>query len=567
MASTELDGLGTRAGAPTIPADMRARTFRPSKGGKSSGASFGTVDDPLRPGGVPGVWDAEFGGENPLRPAYSDFHRATLERDCTNVVWQKHPLRLVRYRARDVHCHGGFPLTGNQLRASVLGRPGLHVQSALLFLWAFFFHSTGAWLSVPTRVAIVDVFGTGYLGALLNLSMVVTFVLGLFVSSVISRWWELREQYALLRSTSVDLAVMICSYISAPRPGGGGPAAPTAQRSPAGARRRRGGGLAGKEEGEDEAAEGAKDEGGGSGDGDDDDDDVQQRHCQDDHLSLQVKETLVRYLNLGHVLMLLQVAGGPTGMVLPSAPGQAATAASGQEEEPDCGGLAWAASFLRQLLPGKGSPALQLPGTELGVLLQGSGAYVQGLLRNDELERLQMLDCPDKYVLVYQWMATLLKDVADRERLVYAPLMLPTMYGHISTVRGACARIVTYVNTQLPYTYVALLDLAVKLYLIMLATWIGIMLSVSAAAVFCAGATETMGHMPNSILTSGGLLANKPRPEECVLPTTVAPGGNVTAGDPINNRGEEEEPQSPRAPPRPAPSPSCPAFRGVGAIS
>jgi hypothetical protein len=168
--------------------------------------------------------------------------------------------------------------------------------------------------------------------------------------------------------------------------------------------------------------------------------------------------------------------------------------------------------------------------------LQGSGAYVQGLLRNDELERLQMLDCPDKYVLVYQWMATLLKDVADRERLVYAPLMLPTMYGHISTVRGACARIVTYVNTQLPYTYVALLDLAVKLYLIMLATWIGIMLSVSAAAVFCAGATETMGHMPNSILTSGGLLANKPRPEECVLPTTVAPGGNVTAGDPINNR-------------------------------
>ena len=275
----------------------------------------------------------------------------------------------------------------------------------------------------------------------------------------------------------------------------------------------------------------------------------------------------MRYLNLGHVLMLLQVAGGPTGMVLPSAPGQAATAASGQEEEPDCGGLTWAASFLRQLLPGKGSPALQLPGTELGVLLQGSGAYVQGLLKNDELERLQMLDCPDKYVLVYQWMATLLKDVADRERLVYAPLMLPTMYGHISTVRGACARIVTYVNTQLPYTYVALLDLAVKLYLIMLATWIGIMLSVSAAAVFCAGATETMGHMPNSILTSGGLLANKPRPEECVLPTTVAPGGNVTAGDPINNRGEEEESQSPRAPePPPAPPrpPLAPPFEESG---
>ena len=313
-------------------------------------------------------------------------------------------------------------------------------------------------------------------------------------------------------------------------------------------RRRQGKGVKGDGEDADEDAE--------------DGDDVQQRHCQDDHLSLQVKETLVRYLNLGHVLMLLQVAGGPTGMVLPSTAGQAAAAPwRGEEEEPDCGGLTWAASFLRQLLPGKGSPALQLPGTELGVLLQGSGAYVQGLLKNDELERLQMLDCPDKYVLVYQWMATLLKDVADRERLVYAPLMLPTMYGHISTVRGACARIVTYVNTQLPYTYVALLDLAVKLYLLMLATWIGIMLSVSAAAVFCAGSTEKMGHMPAKILTTGGLLLDKPSPEECFAPGVALPGGNVTRGDSINNRGEEEDSQKPLprpAPPLPRPAPPRP---------
>ena len=555
MASMELgsdrDGrVVPGSGVPTIPADMRARTFRaPAKGPEHS---FGTEDDPLRPGGVPGIstpaWGSRSAQDNPLRPLYSNFHRATLERDCTNVVWQKHPLRLVRYRARDVHCHGGIPLTLRQLKASVLGRAGLHVQSLLLFLWAFFFHSTAAWMSVATRVAIVDVFGTGYLGALLNLSMVVTFVLGLFVSSVISRWWELREQYALLRSTSVDLAVMICSYISAARGGDegqGGAATPSMAGSfgveagrgegAGGVRRRRespgSGGVGG-------GREGGGDSGGDSG-GRDVFDDSPERHCQDDRLSLQVKETLIRYLNLGHVLMLLQVAGGPTGMVLPSgaAPPQATvTAAAAVEDMPDCGGLSWAMSGLRRLLPGSGSPTVQLPGTELGVLLQGSGAYVQGLLKPDELERLQMLDCPDKYVLVYQWMATLLKDVADRERLVYAPLMLPTIYGHISTVRGACARIITYVNTQLPYTYVALLDLVVKLYLLMLATWIGVFLSVSAAAVYCSGSTAAP-LMPSKILTSGALLLNKPSASECFDPSSPPSTGNVTSdGEHIENR-------------------------------
>jgi len=42
--------------------------------------------------------------------------------------------------------------------------------------------------------------------AILNLCMVITFVLGLFVTLVVNRWWDIRVNYGVARSLSIELA-------------------------------------------------------------------------------------------------------------------------------------------------------------------------------------------------------------------------------------------------------------------------------------------------------------------------------------------------------------------------
>ena len=56
-------------------------------------------------------------------------------------------------------------------------------------------------------------FGTPYIGAVLNLCMLVTFILGLFVTLVLQRWWATRMEYGLARTTSIELSYIVCTNL------------------------------------------------------------------------------------------------------------------------------------------------------------------------------------------------------------------------------------------------------------------------------------------------------------------------------------------------------------------
>lgn len=49
------------------------------------------------------------------------------------------------------------------------------------------------------------------MGAVINLCMLITFILGLFVTLVVNRWWEVRVQYGMARSLSIEVSHIIVS--------------------------------------------------------------------------------------------------------------------------------------------------------------------------------------------------------------------------------------------------------------------------------------------------------------------------------------------------------------------
>ena len=60
-------------------------------------------------------------------------------------------------------------------------------------------------------------FGTPYMGAVVNLCMLITFILGLFVTLVINRWWEVRVQYGMVRALSIEVSHIIASNLRSTR--------------------------------------------------------------------------------------------------------------------------------------------------------------------------------------------------------------------------------------------------------------------------------------------------------------------------------------------------------------
>jgi len=62
----------------------------------------------------------------------------------------------------------------------------------LLIAWMIALHVTGLGIPEEDLKSFSLVFGTPYLGAIFNGCMVVTFLLGMFASLVIQRWWAIR---------------------------------------------------------------------------------------------------------------------------------------------------------------------------------------------------------------------------------------------------------------------------------------------------------------------------------------------------------------------------------------
>lgn len=104
----------------------------------------------------------------------------------------------------------------HNLKATVLAESSMHVQCLLLTGWTLTLHlSGGLFIPLHDQHDFVIVFGTPYMGSIFNLAMLVTFILGLFITLVVQRWWELRNTYAGVKGATIDLVMLIsnCTHV------------------------------------------------------------------------------------------------------------------------------------------------------------------------------------------------------------------------------------------------------------------------------------------------------------------------------------------------------------------
>lgn len=140
---------------------------------------------------------------------------------CTSALLQENPARVLAYKASSVHQYGWIPLNPfhwRNIKATVFSSALLNLQSAALCLWALLLHTTGFGVPVYDMRAFLKIWGTVYAGkrcshqglavaanpassatrvclagSVFNMATIVVFILGLFISLVINRWWSIRS--------------------------------------------------------------------------------------------------------------------------------------------------------------------------------------------------------------------------------------------------------------------------------------------------------------------------------------------------------------------------------------
>ena len=114
---------------------------------------------------------------------------------------------MLRYRPSVLHSYGWIPLLlPRNFKGTVLADRWLWIISLSQWLWMYFISNTGLYANLRDQKSFVLFFGTPYMSAILNICMVITFVLGLFVTLVVNRWWDIRVNYGMARSLSIELA-------------------------------------------------------------------------------------------------------------------------------------------------------------------------------------------------------------------------------------------------------------------------------------------------------------------------------------------------------------------------
>eukprot|EP00210_Caulerpa_lentillifera_P004673 g4458.t1 len=131
-----------------------------------------------------------------------------------DILWQQNPDRVLKYRPSHLHYYGWIPFgIFRNVKATVFSEVYLHVQTVVLLLWMGLIHWTGLGVDDKDLAAFVSLFSTAFLGAIFNYGMVVVFILGLFITLVINRWWSIRSAYAKLMGTTTDLCMVVASAI------------------------------------------------------------------------------------------------------------------------------------------------------------------------------------------------------------------------------------------------------------------------------------------------------------------------------------------------------------------
>ena len=415
-----------------------------------------------------------------------------------DALWQVQPRRLLEYSPQLLHTVGWFPWPGSyNLGVTVFASWALHAQTALLLSWTALLHLTGLGIPLEHQRHFAAIFGTAYLGSLASMGVIITLVLGLFVSLLVQRWWDMRSGYALLHSSLLEAAVSFTQ-------------ASETTRDPPG--RSRGGGhpRGGADEVTDENAD------------------------EDRSRAETARREFLRLLNLAHVLFLSQ-AGEKEHVVVAARAlqrgGRFVARAFGrrvlvgaslrrrrrggknegqQESIDDASGatsapppptpddstpddsLRGGRSIAAHRTPrscatpetrprgGSGSGSSSAPVfldddilgkhvTHLGV----DDCVAMGLVTPDEWDRLtraQSVGMP-RFVVALCWAGELLGDShaagwIDGETRA-------SVRGRLNAAASAAGRVLTYLASQLPYTYVHLVSLVVHVYLFTLATWFG----------------------------------------------------------------------------------------------
>jgi hypothetical protein len=139
---------------------------------------------------------------------------------------QENPARVLAYKASAVHQYGWIPLNPfcwRNIKATVFSSALLNIQTAALILWALVLHLTGFGIPLYDMRAFLKIWGTvyagahsswwsqglqvshtstaalnpsGFAGSVFNMATIVVFILGLFITLVINRWWSIRTARA-----------------------------------------------------------------------------------------------------------------------------------------------------------------------------------------------------------------------------------------------------------------------------------------------------------------------------------------------------------------------------------
>ena len=136
-----------------------------------------------------------------------DLLRAAVTTD-VDGLWQVRPRRLLEYSPGDLHTKGWFPWpSAYHLSVTVFASPELHAQTLFLAAWTASIHVTGLGVDDDKQSTFKAIFGTAYLGSLASMGVIIALVLGLFISLVVQRWWDVRVQYATFHHALLELAV------------------------------------------------------------------------------------------------------------------------------------------------------------------------------------------------------------------------------------------------------------------------------------------------------------------------------------------------------------------------
>lgn len=402
-----------------------------------------------------------------------------------DTVWQSDPPRMLRYKPAVLHSWGWVPgLIPRNFKGTVFRDPHVWTQIAGLWTWMLLIRATGLFAAPRDIKAFVLFFGAPYMAAILNLCMVITFTLGLFVTLVVNRWWDIRVNYGAARSLSIELAYIVSTNLRAAKGAAGGGARPLSESQNAFAR-----------------------------------------------------SEVVRYLNFAHLLMLCEAQRAEKGdfsespearvgrwarRTLAAAPvlrhllKLEASLDGGMSSLGDVMGSP--GSLLRSLknatfglvsgvtaaVADVGSAVKALStGTKLEMSDAGLGAvaaqraaaaaassaarevdfqqfYVMGLVTPDEwaLIRTAEREGIPNWRTVYNWVASLLADASAAGRLDERVATAGGMQAMCMEIRNAGGRVFTMMNTQLPYTYVHLVSFICHTYLFILATYFGFVLNI-----------------------------------------------------------------------------------------